>query len=204
MSSCAFPPHVLSGCSIITASRAVVKISCRHAPLGLLPRAWRSERLHLPGLGLQKVAAWGRRFPVNRAQVLLQSWCSVEGSTQGRDLGLLLQQIPRQSFFSLALGWKGLKSLCRQAVVPAESKCQPYLLGCLCAACACPIAHHCGQLWANASYEPDPTWLWEKDCITTGSTYLMAPFSSAHMILLALCYYDAYLLLFFFAFFFGK
>lgn len=105
-------------------------------------------------------------------------------------------------FFSLALGWRCLKSLCRQAVVPAESKCQPYLLGCPCAAYACPIAHHCGRVWAKPSSERDPISLWEKDCITTGSNYLIAPFPSAHMILLALCYYDVYSLLFFLLFFF--
>lgn len=124
------------------------------------------------------------------------------GECTGGESGAASAAGSQAKFFCVALDWKCLKSPCRQAVVPADSKCQLYLLGCPCAACACPIAHHCGWLCAKPSSERDPISLLEKDCITTGRNYLMAPFPSAHMILLALCYYDVCLLLFFLPFFF--
>lgn len=55
--------------------------SSSHSPLDLLPWAWHQQPL--PLLGLQK----GTQFPVERAQVFLQSWCG--GECTG-------QQIPRQ------------------------------------------------------------------------------------------------------------
>lgn len=80
---------------------------------------------------------------------------------------------------SLAVGWKCLESLCKQAVSPLRAG----------ASQLCGVTQ-LSQLWAKPSADHDPMLLWGKDCIAVGSSSLGAPFPSAHKIFVALCYYD--------------
>lgn len=108
-------------------------------------------------LGTQVPYEQGTGFPPRAGAV----W---RGVCRGR-FGASSAADSQTKFFSLALGWKCLKTLSRQTVVLAESKCQPCL-------CRCPCAG-----WANnPSADCDSISLWEKDCITDRQQLLNCSF----------------------------
>ena len=70
----------------------------------------------------------------------------------------------RTKFFSLALGWKCLKSLCRQAVVPAESKFPAHLVP---VCCLCMPSHT--SLWPALGWSQ--FWAWPRLAVGEGLHY---------------------------------
>lgn len=143
-------------------------------------------------------SAWGRGFPMNRAKVFLQSCRGVEGSAQGGILGFLCSRFPGKVFLpgiGLEMSEKPLQasgSPCRERVPAVASR--------------VPVPVHAPShiTAANSGLIPvlsvTPSGYGSRIALQQAAI----TFPSTHVILLALSYYDVYLLLFFLPFFFLK